>query len=219
MKCKWAVMSTITSTREPSSWLLCSQIDELFLRHCPLLTTLGSAMPSLGWGPVEGSWRVGGEHPPWQRSAPELAVPDIPAWTSASTGLRSPAPPASSLAVWSSEDARAQLAAGMESRAAVLTSSRDPRPVGYPGKLWWDRGDWMWAETEAKEWDPCQETPEPVSSLSSGNSQGERCWHFQETRPLSTSVTALPGVNTIWHCMAGCFYNQTRVSYQLQNKL
>ena len=140
MKCKWAVMSTITSTREPSSWLLCSQIDELFLRHCPLLTTLGSAMPSLGWGPVEGSWRVGGEHPPWQRSAPELAVPDIPAWTSASAGLRSPAPPASSLAVWSSEDARAQLAAGMESRAAVLTSSRDPRPVGYPGKLWWDRG-------------------------------------------------------------------------------
>lgn len=88
----------------------------------------------------------------------------IPAWTSASA-----APPASSLAVWSSEDAGRLLAAGMESRLAVLTSLRDPRSVGSTAKLCDGTGaDWMRAETEGKEWDPCQETLELVSSLSSG---------------------------------------------------
>lgn len=95
------------------------------------------AEPGVGMGgrELESRWSILPDS-----GQPELAVPDIPAWTSASAGLRSPAPPASSLAVWSSEDARALLAAGMESRPAVLTSSRDPRPVGYPGKLWWDGG-------------------------------------------------------------------------------
>lgn len=48
MKCKWAVMSTVTSTGEPSTWLLSSQMDELFLCHCPLLTSPGGGQRGAG---------------------------------------------------------------------------------------------------------------------------------------------------------------------------
>lgn len=68
MKCKWAVMSTITSTREPSTWLLSSQIDEPFPCHCPLLTSLGGRVPSerrVGARPG-----VGGEAENWRRAGP-----------------------------------------------------------------------------------------------------------------------------------------------------
>lgn len=58
MKCKWAVMSTITSTGEPSAWLLSSQIDELCLCHCALPTSRkGRPQPRLGaevWGRGQG---------------------------------------------------------------------------------------------------------------------------------------------------------------------
>lgn len=54
-------MSTITSTGEPSAWLLSSQIDELFLCHCALPTSgggRGSAQAGgrgLGKGPGAGA--------------------------------------------------------------------------------------------------------------------------------------------------------------------
>lgn len=83
MKCKWAVMSTITSTGEPSTWLLSSQIDELFLCRCPLLTSPGGRVPSgdaavgRSCGPC-GLERRGhrGPRPCWPRPARRKLAPD-----------------------------------------------------------------------------------------------------------------------------------------------
>lgn len=112
-------------------------------------------MPSAGLG----SWEIDGTRP-WERSAPEPGP--LRSLTPRPGQLPSVSHPQPllSLPSRSLEDATTPLAARLESRLAVLRSLREPRSVCYPGKLCGGTGaDWMWAETEAKEWDPCQEPP------------------------------------------------------------
>lgn len=100
MKCKWAVMSTITSTGEPSKLLLSSQIDELPLCRCPSLTPLwvrhGRGTGGKGGG--TGKSRIWWRSPyPGGSQAPSVLIPPL----MVSLRLSLPQPPSalSSLAV------------------------------------------------------------------------------------------------------------------------
>lgn len=111
----------------------------------------------------------------------------------------------------STEDPGRYLSEGLENRLPGLMSSCDPWPIGHPGKLWARSGacDGVDVSRERRQgMGPLPGKRGLVSSLSSGNSQGEGCWHFRNW-PIGTSVTALSGANTV-ALLAGCFYNQTQ---------
>lgn len=82
MKCKWAVMSAITSTGEPSKLLLSSQIDELSPCRCPLLPPLWARRGCGGEGGDAGKSRMwqcldGGACCPGRSWAPSVLIPPL----------------------------------------------------------------------------------------------------------------------------------------------
>lgn len=224
MKCKWAVMSTITSTREPSTWLLSSQIDEPFPCHCPLLTSLGGRVPSerrVGARPGVGgeaeNWRRAG---PWQRAGrrepppapqglehPGLAVP-LPAPSSSAS------PPPSLRGRWGS----------------ICSAAGKPPPCANERKV--SRGLLVTLKNCAG-WPgqaACEQRLKPRNGslarkhechrclcrlCSQATNSGERRRHFQESGQLRASATALPRLGL---GLAGCVDHRPGMVYPLQTK-
>lgn len=139
MKCKWAVMSTITSTGEPSTWLLSSQIDELFFCHCPLLTSLegglpgaGRERPGVGAGAEKGQIARGeleprGPFTPGRDLHAPSPIPRAPRWLPPPP--RTGSPPAVPVGHWGSPGCHA----GKPPRLA--NELAEARPVCSTGKL------------------------------------------------------------------------------------
>lgn len=74
------------------------------------------------------------------------------------------------------------------------------------------RWAWTWAGTEAKERDPCQQTParrclcHSCSRGASRETEAGTAWKHRHP----ALCYPLPGANTAWRCMAGGFHSKTR---------
>lgn len=100
-------------------------------------------------------------------------------------------------------------------------SSCDPWPIGHPEKLCDRTGacDGVDVSRERRQGGTLARDAGACVISVVRELAGRRMLAFPGNTATRHICYALSGANTIWPRMAGCFYSQTQVAYQLQNKL